>query len=239
MRRGEKRSAEICRSDRRQPQKGLVAVSCRAFLLLRGQEPRAGHGLPRLRGACCSAGRKLPRGKVSRTCCRMGYREERSSIADAGRPGNGEKGLVALSQGAQLPCRHLIPRGWWNRLPILHRAKGHTGRKRPRYPIPAACRPMGPTEKRRSDTGGSDFRLQPPRVVALRKGTFLSGCYSSPRAEWKRLSVLLQPQGSARLQRPRDDRAGRCLAMAPDAQRQPYTAAGDARQPPQGLVALR
>ena len=77
------------------------------------------------------------------------------------------------------------------------------------------------------------------RVVALRKGTFLSGCYSSPRAEWKRLSVLLQPQGSARLQRPRDDRAGRCLAMAPDAQRQPYTAAGDARQPPQGLVALR
>ncbi len=29
---------------------------------------------------------------------------------------------------------------------------------------------MGPTEKRRSDTGGSDCRLQPPRVVALRKG---------------------------------------------------------------------
>lgn len=217
----------------------MVAVSCRAFLLLRGQEPRTGYGLPCLRGACCSAGRKLPRGKVSRTCCRMGYREERSSIADAGRPGNGEKGLVALSQGAQLPCRHLIPRGWWNRLPILRRAKGHTGRKRPRYPIPAACRAMGRCEKRRSDTGGSDLRLQPPRVVALRKGTFLSGCYSSPRAEWKRLSVLLQPQGSARLQRPRDDRAGRCLAMAPDAQRQPYTAAGDTRQPPQGLVALQ
>lgn len=207
----------------------------RPFLPFRSQNPRAGHGLPRLRGARCSAGRKLPRGKVSRTCCRMGYREERSSIADAGRPGNGEKGLVALSQGAQLPCRHLIPRGWWNRLPILRRTKGHTGRKRPRYPIPAACRAMGPTEKRRSNAGGSDFRLQPPRVVALRKGTFLSGCYSSPRAEWKRLSVLLQPQGSARLQRPRDDKAGRCLAMAPDAQRQPYTAAGDARQP----VALR
>ena len=107
----------------------------------------AGHRLPCLRGACCSAGRKLPRGKVSRTCCRMGYREERSSIADAGRPGNGEKGLVALSQGTQLPCRHLIPRGWWNRLPILRRAKGHTGRKRPRYPIPAACRAMGRCEK--------------------------------------------------------------------------------------------
>ena len=164
---------------------------------------------------------------------------EKNAIADAGRPGNGEKGLVALSQGAQLPCRHLIPRGWWNRLPILRRAKGHTGRKRPRYPIPAACRAMGRCEKRHSDAGGSDFRLQPPRVVALRKGTFLSGCYSSPRAEWKRLSVLLQPQGSARLQRPRNDRAGRCLAMAPDAQRQPYTAAGDARQPPQGLVALQ
>lgn len=124
-------------------------------------------------------------------------------------------------------------------LPILRRAKGHTGRKRPRYPIPTARRAMGRCKKRHSDAGGSDFRLQPPRVVALRKGTFLSGCYSSPRAEWKRLSVLLQPQGSARLQRPRDDRAGRCLAMAPDAQRQPYTAAGDARQPPQGLVALR
>ena len=94
-------------------------------------------------------------------------------------------------------------------------------------------------KKRHSDAGAGDFRLQPPRVVALRKGTFLSGCYSSPRAEWKRLSVLLQPQGSARLQRPRDDRSGRCLSMAPDAQRQPYTAAGDARQPPQGLVALR
>lgn len=206
----------------------MVAVPCGTFLRFGRQEPCAGHRLPCLRGACCSAGRKLPRGKVSRTCCRMGYREERSSIADAGRPGNGEKGLVALSQGTQLPCRHLIPRGWWNRLPILRRAKGHTGRKRPRYPIPAACRPMGPTEKRRSDAGAGDCRLQPPRVVALRKGTFLSGCYSSPRAEWKRLSVLLQPQGSAWLQRPRDDRAGRCLAMAPDAQRQPYTAAGDA-----------
>ena len=89
---------------------------------------------------------------------------------------------------------------------------------------------MGRCEKRHSDAGAGDCRLQPPRVVALRKGTFLSGCYSSPRAEWKRLSVLLQPQDSARLQRPRDDRAGRCLAMAPDAQRQPYTAAGDTRR---------
>ena len=143
-----------------------------------------------------------------------------------------------------------VRKAWWRcpkghsyRAAISSRAGGGTGcpfwRKRPRYPIPAACRPMGPTEKRRSDAGAGDCRLQPPRVVALRKGTFLSGCYSSPRAEWKRLSVLLQPQGSAWLQRPRDDRAGRCLAMAPDAQRQPYTAAGDARQPPQGLVALR
>lgn len=210
----------------------------RPFLPFRSQNPRAGNGLSLLRGPHCSAGGKLSGGKVSRACRRMGHGKERLPAPDAGRRGNAEKSLVEMPQRAQLfrlcrvPCARLRLSGLW-------RKDGRPRRKRPRHPIPAACRPMGRCEKRRSDAGDGASWLQPPRVVALRKGTFLSGCYSSPRAEWKRLSVLLQPQGSARLQRPRDDRAGRCLAMAPDAQRQPYTAAGDARQPPQGLVALR
>ena len=66
-------------------------MSCGALLRFGRQEPRAGHGLPRLRGARCSAGRKLPRGKVSRACRRMGHGKERLPAPDAGRRGNAEK----------------------------------------------------------------------------------------------------------------------------------------------------
>lgn len=199
----------------RQPQKGLVAVSCGALLRFGRQEPRAGHGPPRLRGARCSAGRKLPRGKVSRACRRMGHGKERLPAPDAGRRGNAEKSLVEMPQRAQLfrlcrvPCARLRLSGLW-------RKDGRPRRKRPRHPIPAACRPMGRCEKRRSDAGDGASWLQPPRVVALRRWTFLPRRHLPPRAERKRLSVLRQPQGPARLQRPRGHRAGRCLAVAPN-----------------------
>jgi len=52
----------------------------RPFLPFRSQNPRAGNGLSLLRGARCSAGRKLPRGKVSRACRRMGHGKNASLL---------------------------------------------------------------------------------------------------------------------------------------------------------------
>ena len=157
---------------------------------------------------------------------------------DAGRRGDVEKGLVEMPQGAQLfrlcrvPCARLRLSGLWGK-------GGRPRRKRPRFAVPAARRSMGRCEKRRPDAGDGAPWLQPPRVVVLRKRTFLPRRHLPPRAERERLSLLHQSQGVARLQRPRGHRAGHCLAMAPDAQRQPYAATGDVRQQPQGLVALR
>lgn len=132
-----------------------------------------------------------------------------SLLPTQGRRGNAEKSLVEMPQRAQLfrlcrvPCARLRLSGLW-------RKDGRPRRKRPRHPIPAACRPMGRCEKRRSDAGDGASWLQPPRVVALRRWTFLPRRHLPPRAERKRLSVLRQPQGPARLQRPRGHRAGRC-----------------------------
>lgn len=117
-----KRSAEICRSDRRQPQKGLVAVSCRAFLLLRGQEPRAGHGCPVCAGRVVLPDENSLAARYPALVAEWDTEKNAPLLPTLVAPGTVRKAWWRCPKGHSYRAAISSPRGWWNR--AAHSAQG-------------------------------------------------------------------------------------------------------------------
>ena len=120
----------------------------------------------------------------------------------------------------------------------LHRTAGARRRKRPRDAVPGRCRAVGRDEKRCTPSKQCDCGLEPPRVVAMRKGALLPCCDRAARAARRRLSLLRQPKGAAGLQRLSDRSAARRQTVARDPQRRADTGDGDRGQPQKSVVAV-
>ena len=118
----------------------------------------------------------------------------------------------------------------------LHRTAGARRRKRPRDAVPGRCRAVGRDEKRCTPSKQCDCGLEPPRVVAMRKGALLPCCDRAARAARRRLSLLRQPKAAAGLQRLSDRSAAGRQAVARNPQRCADTGDGDGGKSQKGVV---
>ena len=189
-----KRPAEICRPDHRQPQKRSGGGALRDIPTIRSSRAVCwAPAVPSVRDVLFCRTKTPSRQGIPHLLPNGIPRRTPPLLPTLVAPGTVRKAWWRCPKGAQLPCRHLIPRGWWNRLPILHRAKVIQGENDLATQYPQLAAQWDRQKKRRSDTGGSDFRLQPPRGGAAKKGHSYPAVIAH-RVEWKRLSVLLQPQ---------------------------------------------
>ena len=75
-------------------------------------------------------------------------------------------------------------------------------------------------------------------MVAMRKRSLLPRHHRTARAAGQRLSLLREPQGAGRLQRPRDRPAARCQGVARITQRRADAGDGDCRKPQKSVVTM-
>ena len=95
---------------------------------------------------------------------------------------------------------------------------------------------MGLGEKYRLHAGFGSGLVQPPRMVALRTGTFLLYVHCAQSPLQVGMPVLYKQESASRFQRSCDRQATPCRAMGSGTERDADAADGDNRQPSEGLV---
>ena len=168
----------------------------------------------------------------------MGCGKKHASFAYAGDLRHKAQSLVALSERPFVARGGVFEDNPRHGLSGLHRTAGARRRKRPRNAVTGHCRAVGRGEKRCASSKQRHRGLEPPRVVAMRKGALLPCCDRAARAGRRRLPLLRQPKGAAGLQRLSDRSAAGRQTVAREPQRRADTGDGDRGQPQKSVVAV-
>ena len=112
---------------------------------------------------------------------------------------NAQKGLVAVRKRACMAGICCFKNFGRDRVPCLYRQKNPGGRKRSGIPVSQDRGPVASKQQWCTASAAGGANQQPPRLVAMRAGPFVSGGSFRPHDARKRLPLLRGQAGACRI----------------------------------------